>query len=82
MLKENCPNCNRPTISIIKKMFLGPARSITCDKCGGKVSVSRKGAWKVLLPYLAVVVLSWQIALILLPLVLFLYVKFVPLEKG
>ena len=34
-----CPHCNNPTISSLRKFFLGPAWFITCKKCGKKVGV-------------------------------------------
>ncbi len=35
-----CPNCGNLTFSFWQKQFLGPARSIPCDDCGARVSVS------------------------------------------
>ncbi len=40
--KLDCPNCNSPAIGYWKKQFLGPARTIGCDHCGARVSVSAK----------------------------------------
>lgn len=34
-----CPNCNRPGVSVARKMCLGPAIPATCTACGKKVGV-------------------------------------------
>lgn len=39
MAKLICPHCNQPGIAAWRKQFLGRARSIACDSCGGRVSV-------------------------------------------
>lgn len=35
-----CPSCGEKTISGMTKFMLGPARTVTCEKCKAKVSVS------------------------------------------
>ena len=35
-----CPHCGKPAISWFTKLFLGPARSVKCRECDGKLSVS------------------------------------------
>ena len=35
----NCPHCNAPTVTFWQKNTLGPARSIECSSCHGKVTV-------------------------------------------
>lgn len=37
---QKCPICGENTISDMSKLSLGPARSITCSKCGSKISIS------------------------------------------
>ncbi len=37
--KLNCPYCGHFAMSGLKKSFLGPARSVTCEACGQRVSV-------------------------------------------
>ena len=39
MSKLNCPHCGKPAISVMRKMWLGPAGRATCKACGKKVSV-------------------------------------------
>ena len=34
-----CPNCHHRTISLWRKMVLGPARAIECSNCGSRISV-------------------------------------------
>ncbi len=38
--KLDCPNCTEPSFSVWQKQFLGPGRSISCKKCGARISVS------------------------------------------
>jgi ribosomal protein S27E len=40
-----CPHCRKGTISLRTKLFLGPARTVTCAACGGKMSVPGSGIW-------------------------------------
>ena len=51
----NCPHCYKPTISSLRKFFLGPAWSITCKECGKKVGVP----WISMLGLLPLFVGSW-----------------------
>ena len=39
MSKLNCPHCGKPGISVMRKMYLGPAVPATCKACGKKVGV-------------------------------------------
>jgi endogenous inhibitor of DNA gyrase (YacG/DUF329 family) len=39
MNKLVCPHCGKPGISILRKMFLGPAVPAKCKVCGKKVGV-------------------------------------------
>jgi hypothetical protein len=36
---HECPRCHSACISTLHKLTLGPARSLRCTRCGGKVSV-------------------------------------------
>lgn len=37
-----CPHCNKPGITFLRKMFLGPALPATCKSCKKKIGVSYK----------------------------------------
>ena len=39
MRKLICPHCEKPAISAMRKMWLGPTTSATCQACGKQVSV-------------------------------------------
>lgn len=39
MSKLTCPHCGKTGISVLRKMFLGPAAPATCKACGKKVGV-------------------------------------------
>jgi len=39
MKKQNCPHCGKPSISIFRKLWLGPAIPATCNECTKKVGV-------------------------------------------
>ena len=39
MNKLTCPHCGKPGISVLRKMFLGPAVRTACKTCGEKVGV-------------------------------------------
>jgi hypothetical protein len=42
----NCPHCDKPGISVLRRFSLGPAVPTTCHQCGKKVGVSyRKSFW-------------------------------------
>jgi len=34
-----CPHCNKPGVSLLRKLCLGPAMPATCKECGRKVGV-------------------------------------------
>jgi hypothetical protein len=40
MHKLSCPACNELAFSANQKIWLGPARTIGCSKCGARVSVA------------------------------------------
>lgn len=35
-----CPSCSQPCLSVLRKLSLGPARSVACRACGCRVSVA------------------------------------------
>jgi hypothetical protein len=49
----DCPHCQQPGVSVLRKLFLGPALPTTCHRCGQKVGVPY---WSVLVgvPYVLV----------------------------
>ncbi|WP_405226043.1 hypothetical protein [Lentisalinibacter sediminis] len=53
--KLDCPHCKNPTISWLRKQFLGPARSIRCPECAAKISVSRKNSYREIVALVIVV---------------------------
>ena len=46
-----CPNCEKPSFSFWRKQTLGPARAISCNLCGARVSVG----WIYFVPVLLLV---------------------------
>lgn len=40
-----CPHCRGPTISLWRKLCLGPAAPTVCSKCGGRVGVPWVSLW-------------------------------------
>ena len=36
-----CPNCKQPSFSAWRKQLMGPGRTISCRRCGARVSVSK-----------------------------------------
>jgi type IV secretory pathway VirB3-like protein len=77
-----CPHCGNPSISLIRKLCLGPARPTSCKVCKHKVGVPMKTAMLIGIPYLILFVVAFSFAIILLPLVLFIYAKWVPLIEA
>ena len=39
MNMHNCPHCNQPGITALRKICLGPACPATCKACGQKITV-------------------------------------------
>ena len=79
MQKLTCPHCKKPGISVIRKTFLGPVLPARCSICHNRVGVSIKWSALVILVYAAVLLSSPLLALLFLPLAIFVYVKWVPL---
>ena len=40
---RTCPYCGQEALSARRKSFLGPARTVACDCCGRRISVSWAG---------------------------------------
>ena len=55
MTKLDCPHCNNPTISWLRKQFLGPARTISCPECAAEISVS----WRSIYPTIVVLIVMF-----------------------
>ncbi len=36
-----CPHCRKPAMGVMTKLFLGPLRSIDCERCRTTLRVSR-----------------------------------------
>ena len=45
---NRCPFCNKIGVSIWRKSWLGPATSINCKECRGKVGVSYSAIFAVI----------------------------------
>ncbi len=52
-----CSHCHKPTIPVLRKLFLGPGTSATCPACGGRVSVPKSGVW-VVVPFLVAITIA------------------------
>jgi prepilin signal peptidase PulO-like enzyme (type II secretory pathway) len=55
-----CPNCHQKTISLWRKMFLGPARSATCPSCGSRISVPF-AAMLAVIPFLIAIIAAGMV---------------------
>lgn len=66
-----CPHCQHPAMSYVRKSCLGPALSVACKHCGKQVSVSWFAVFA-FIPFLVCMLLAehvghwWPAALILL----------------
>jgi hypothetical protein len=58
-----CPRCHSACISSLDKLLLGPAKSMQCPRCGGKVGVAFGPAIIAVLP----AIFSVCVILVLLP---------------
>lgn len=59
MKRLNCPHCEKPGISVLRKLFLGPALPATCKACGKKVGVPYTASLMANTPFLAAFVASF-----------------------
>ncbi|HSD38844.1 MAG TPA: hypothetical protein VLC92_15135 [Rhodocyclaceae bacterium] len=58
-----CPHCSKRAISFLRKSYLGPATSATCQHCGNKVSVPFS-AMLAVIPFVAGILGSSVIGLV------------------
>lgn len=86
----NCPHCDKPGISILRRYSLGPSVPATCRQCGKKVGVSYKKSFWALAPFgLSLLVaqivrpvwLAVAIAAVGAIIMFALWIPLVPLEK-
>lgn len=90
MLKKlKCPHCGELTISVFRKLCLGPAVPTTCKACGKKVGVPYSAVLAVL-PLLAAYIGAQSVESSALKALFFIcggllmaliYLKWVPLEQ-
>lgn len=62
MTKLNCPHCGNPTISILRKMCLGPAIPTTCKACGKKVGVPYIAILAIIPLFLAILISTFVVS--------------------
>jgi hypothetical protein len=86
----NCPHCQQPGISVLRRSFLGPAIPATCVQCGRKIGVPYGKSVVAALPFLAAIVISVFVATLLVQVTLCLvgaatmvalFLNWVPLIK-
>lgn len=87
----NCPHCEKPSISFMRKSFLGPGVPTTCKECSGKVGVPWGRSLAVMAPFVIVafglcVVMESKLAPLFVGYLLgsfccTAYLQWVPLEK-
>ena len=53
-----CPHCNKPGITTMRKLFLGPAWPATCKQCGQKIGASYAKAYLAAVPLLLAGILT------------------------
>ena len=84
-----CPHCQQPGITVLRKLFLGPAVPATCKACGGTVGVP-SGAMISVGPVVAGIIGASLVGPLWLKIVIwstgagvatFIHMKYVPLEK-
>jgi hypothetical protein len=82
-----CPHCHETAVSPLRKIFLGPGRSVACRACGGKVSVPLSGMW-VIIPIVVAVflasgikssVVSYAVVIVGVAVSCFLHYRYLPL---
>jgi len=91
---HNCPHCQKPSVSSIRLASLGPARSMKCRACGGRIGVPYGKSFLAMTPFLLGMLLALISAEFVqsIPVVgalivvgavatLFLWLRIVPLEK-
>jgi endogenous inhibitor of DNA gyrase (YacG/DUF329 family) len=90
MKNHICPHCGKPSISIIKKAFIGPVVRRKCSECGNFVGLKAAPFYAVILPVLAMIVVlgfidykSYMALVIILMIIAAFFVndRFVPIVK-
>ena len=66
-----CPHCEQPGISKLRKLYLGPAVPASCQACGEKVGVPYGHAMVALLPLFIPIAMVLLFGWLLLGIVLF-----------
>jgi len=86
-----CPHCGEQAISPLNKLLLGPTGSVRCKNCRKRIGVSWWASARLTIP--AVIFISIQrffissisvmvaCSVLIVVLVLFLYVKWIPLVR-
>jgi len=83
-----CPHCNQPGISVLRKLYLGPAIPATCKNCGKKVGVPWSAMFVTvagIIAYFSILLFVDSILLIVAVLVVvffimsFIHLKWIPL---
>jgi hypothetical protein len=64
-----CPHCNRPGVSVARKLCLGPAIPATCASCGRRVGVPWSAVGAVV-PFLGAMAAAWFVGPIALKVLL------------
>ncbi len=86
----SCPHCQQKTFAGLKKIWIGPNRSVRCSHCQNKVGVLRTKAWLALSPFLLALGFNFYSASALARYLMIaictltsslLYIYWLPLEK-
>lgn len=83
-MSNQCPKCNQEAMGWLKKVTLGPGRTVACQNCGARVTVP---VWTMVavVPIVASIFLfngsAFIIALIVLTLVMSAVWAYVPLVE-
>lgn len=83
---HKCPHCQKPSISTIRKLCLGPALATRCKQCNNKVGVSYSKSFIATIPLFVALALSISYnspipILIGFIITSIIYIKWVPLIK-
>jgi len=90
MHQLRCPHCGDPAVSVLRKLFLGPALPARCRNCARRVGVPYVWSLLALAPMIPLAVWIRHShgsmpaalgAIVGFVCVCYLYVRFVPLEK-
>ena len=85
-----CPHCEKPGITVLRKVFLSPGMPASCKSCGKKVGVTYASWIKAALPGAAVMIgavflkselLMYGVSVIGFALMIWLHLLLVPLVE-